>query len=47
MAPQASQPWQRVLQLGQLDLRPRLAAAGALIEDLENEGAAIHDLHAQ
>src|SRR5262249_20095297 len=45
VTPLARQPWQLIVELGELDLGTRLATARALIENLEDHAAAI--LHRQ
>src|SRR5439155_22629270 len=47
MLPHAGEPRQRILELRELDLEPRLARARAPREDVEDELGAVHDLDAE
>jgi hypothetical protein len=47
VGPEAGEAWEEVLELGELDLELAFAGAGALGEDLEDQGGPVEDLAAE
>ena len=47
VGPQTREPWQLVLQLGQLHLQPPLCRLSPLGEDVQDQAAAVQHLHVQ
>ena len=43
VAPHAAQPWQKILKLCKLDLKPALTRAGMNAKDVENECSSVND----
>ena len=47
VGPEAGEAWEEILEAGELDLEFAFAGAGAVTEDLEDEGGAVEDLAAE